>query len=137
MSVRIFLAPAPRFVADIFDSSDLARLRALGDLVIHEASSLADAEFDGQAAGAHIMVGQIDLPESRLRRAPSLRAIFNVEGNFLSNVDYAYCFSHGIRVLSISPVFAEPVAEAALGMAIDLGRGITRSDRRFREHTEV
>src|SRR5262249_47856618 len=41
-----------------------------------------------------------------------------------------------IRVLNISPVFAEPVAEAALGMAIDLARGITQADRRFREGNE-
>ncbi|HEX3323095.1 MAG TPA: hydroxyacid dehydrogenase [Terriglobales bacterium] len=137
MSVRIFLAPAPRLVHDIFDSSDLARLRALGDLIIYEKAQLSDAEFDAQAASAHIIIGQIDLPESRLRRASSLRAIINVEGNFLPNVDYGYCFAHSIRVLTISPVFAEPVAEAALGMAIDLGRGITRSDRRFRNGTEV
>jgi phosphoglycerate dehydrogenase-like enzyme len=62
--------------------------------------------------------------------------VFNVEGNFLPNIDYAYCFRHVIRVLNISPVFAEPVAEAALGMAIDLARGITGSDRRFRQGTE-
>jgi len=43
-----------------------------------------------------------------------------VEGNFLHNIDYGYCYRAGIRVLNISPVFAEPVAEAALGMAIDL-----------------
>ena len=55
MSVRIFLAPAPRLVADIFDSSDLARLRALGELVIHEGNSLSDAEFDAQAAAAQII----------------------------------------------------------------------------------
>ena len=61
--------------------------------------------------------------------------MFNVEGNFLPNIDYAYCFQHGIRVLNISPVFAEPVAEAALGMAIDLARGISRSDRHFRQGT--
>ena len=34
---RIFIAPAPRAVADIFDSDDLAQLRALGDLIVHEA----------------------------------------------------------------------------------------------------
>ena len=44
--------------------------------------------------------------------------------------------SRGVRVLNISPVFAEPVAEAALGMAIDLARGISRSDRYFREGRE-
>jgi phosphoglycerate dehydrogenase-like enzyme len=135
-SKRIFLAPAPRLVADIFDEGDLIRLRALGDVVIHEGGPVTDAIFEESAAKAEIIIGQIDLPESRLKRATSLRAVFNVEGNFLPNIDYAYCFQHGIRVLNISPVFAEPVAEAALGMAIDLARGITRSDRHFRQGTE-
>jgi len=132
----IFLAPAPRIVSDIFDENDLHRLRAIGDVVIHEDGPVTDAIFEEHSAKAEIIIGQIDLPESRLQRATSLRAVFNVEGNFLPNIDYTYCFRHGIRVLNISPVFAEPVAEAALGMAIDLARGITRSDRHFRQGTE-
>lgn len=135
-SKRIFLAPAPRAVPDIFDESDLIRLRAVGDLVAHEDGPITDQLFEAKAADAEIIIGQFDLPESRLRQATSLRAVFNVEGNFLPNIDYGYCFRTGIRVLNISPVFAEPVAEAALGMAIDLARGITRSDRHFREGTE-
>jgi phosphoglycerate dehydrogenase-like enzyme len=135
-SKSIFLAPAPRSVSGIFDENDLLRLRAIGDMVIHETGPVTDAIFEASAAKAAIIIGQIDLPESRLKRATSLRAVFNVEGNFLPNIDYAYCFRHGIRVLNISPVFAEPVAEAALGMAIDLARGITRSDRHFRQGTE-
>jgi phosphoglycerate dehydrogenase-like enzyme len=132
----IFLAPAPRMVSDIFDQNDLRRLRAIGDLAVHETGSVTDAIFEDCAAKAEIIIGQIDLPESRLKCATSLRAVFNVEGNFLPNIDYAYCFRHGIRVLNISPVFAEPVAEAALGMAIGLARGIARSDRHFRQGTE-
>jgi len=112
-SKSIFLAPAPRIVSDIFDESDLLRLRAIGDVVIHEGGSVTDVVFEECVAKAEIMIGQIDLPESRLKCATSLRAVFNVEGNFLPNIDYAYCFRHGIRVLNISPVFAEPVAEAA------------------------
>jgi phosphoglycerate dehydrogenase-like enzyme len=135
-SKSIFLAPAPRTVADIFDESDLLRLRAVGDVTIHEGGAITDAMFAGSAAQSEIIIGQIDLPEARLKRATSLKAVFNVEGNFLPNIDYDYCFRHGIRVLNVSPVFAEPVAEAALGMAIDLARGITRSDRRFRQGTE-
>jgi phosphoglycerate dehydrogenase-like enzyme len=135
-SKRIFLAPAPRAVCDIFEKSDLVRLRAIGDLFVHEEGPVAEQLFADEAARAEIIIGQIDLPESRLRQATSLRAVFNVEGNFLPNIDYGYCFRTGIRVLNISPVFAEPVAEAALGMAIDLARGITRSDRHFRQGTE-
>jgi phosphoglycerate dehydrogenase-like enzyme len=135
-AARIFLAPAPRAVGDIFDGDDLARLRALGELAIHEDGPVTDAVFAEKAAGATILMGQFDLPEARLRQLPGLKVIFNVEGNFLPNIDYAYCFSHGIRVLNISPVFAEPVSEVALAMAIDLARGISRSDRHFRNHTE-
>ncbi len=135
-SKRIFLAPAPRAVSDIFDESELTRLRAIGDLVVHEDGPITDQLFEAHAADTEIIIGQFDLPESRLRQATSLRAIFNVEGNFLPNVDYSYCFRAGIRVLNISPVFAEPVAEAAIGMAIDLARGITRSDRHFRQGNE-
>jgi len=132
----IFLAPAPRVVSDIFDEESLRRLRALGDVVIHEDAPVTDAIFDDSAAKAQIIIGQMDLPEPRLKRATSLKAVINVEGNFLPNIDYAYCFRHGIRVLNISPVFAEPVAESALGMAIDLARCITRSDRHFRQGKE-
>lgn len=133
---RIFVAPAPRAMADIFDEKDLARLHVLGDIVIHESGPVTDALFDQKAADAEIIIGQFDLPESRLQRAHRLKAVFNVEGNFLPNIDYSYCFRNGIRVLSTSPVFAEPVAEATLGMAIDLVRGISKSDRYFRQGTE-
>jgi phosphoglycerate dehydrogenase-like enzyme len=135
-SKHIFLAPEPRVTSDIFDASDLARLRALGDLYIHERGPVTDALFDEKVVHADIIMGQFDLPESRLKQIPALRAVFNVEGNFLPNLDYTYCFRNGIRVLSTSPVFAEPVAEAALGMAIDVARGITKSDRNFRQGTE-
>jgi phosphoglycerate dehydrogenase-like enzyme len=135
-SKRILLAPAPRLITDIFDSSDLEGLRALGELDVVEPGPVTEEVFDKVAADTQIIIGQVDLPESRLRKAACLRAIFNVEGNFLPNIDYGYCFRNGIRVLNISPVFAEPVGEAALGMAIDLARGISRSDRHFRQGTE-
>lgn len=133
---HIFLAPAPRTVSDIFSEDGLERLRAVADLTIHDGTPVTDTVFNEEAATAEIIIGQIDLPESRLKRAPALKAVFNVEGNFLPNIDYGYCFRNGIRILNISPVFAEPVAEAALGMAIDLARGITHSDRHFRRGDE-
>jgi phosphoglycerate dehydrogenase-like enzyme len=134
--IRLFIAPAPRTAADIFSLADLERLRALGQVFIHEDGPVTDEIFEQHAVDAHIMVGQFDMPAERLTRAANLRAIVNVEGNFLPNVDYAQCFRQGIRVLNVSPVFAEPVAEAALGMAIDLARGISHADRRFRSGIE-
>lgn len=132
----ILLVPAPRKVADIFTAAQLERLRALGELHVFDDAAPTTAEYDALAPRLEILIGQLDMPQARLEVAPHLRAIFNVEGNFLPNIDYACAAARGVRILNISPVFAEPVAEAALGMAIDLARGISRSDRYFRDGTE-
>ena len=62
--------------------------------------------------------------------------MLNVEGNFLPNVDYAACFARGIEVLGIGPVFGQPVAELALGMALAAARDIPRGDSEIRAGTE-
>ena len=133
----LLLVPSPRKVADIFTPAQLERLRALGELHIFDDAPPTDAQFAALAPRLEILIGQLDMLQARLEAAPHLRAIFNVEGNFLPNIDYACAAVRGVRVLNISPVFAEPVAEAALGMAIDLARGISRSDRYFRQGTET
>ena len=79
-------------------------------------------------------------PTSTRSASPARRGCgrsINVEGNFLRNVDYEACFARGIHVLVASPAFAPAVAEAALGMAIDLARGITAADRAMRAGTEA
>jgi phosphoglycerate dehydrogenase-like enzyme len=84
-----------------------------------------------------LLVGQTALSAARLERAPKLRAVFNVETNFLPTIDYGACQARGIWVLTPAAAFAGPVAEAALGMAIDLARGITAADRAFRTRREL
>ena len=95
-----------------------------------------DDELDAVLPRAFAVVGQPDLPASRLARASALRVVMNVEGNFYPNVDYEACFRAGIHVLGCGPAYAEAVAEFALGLAIDLARGISREDRAFRAGRE-
>jgi phosphoglycerate dehydrogenase-like enzyme len=133
---RTFIMAHPRLVEDVFTEAHLARLRALGDLVIHEGDVLTDEDFERHVVPADIAMGIFDMPAERLARCRNLKAFVNSEGNFLPNIDYRHCFEHGIRVLSASHVFAEPVAEIGLAMAIDLGRGITEADRLMREGKE-
>ncbi len=59
-----------------------------------------------------------------LSKAKKLKAIINVESNFMNNVDYTYCSQKGIHVIATSPVFSKPVAEIALGMTLSLLRNI-------------
>ena len=77
------------------------------------------------------------MPKERIDRAPKLKAIFNVETNFLPNIDYEHCQARGIYVLSPTSSFAQAVAESSLAMAIDLARGITAADRAFRAGGEA
>jgi phosphoglycerate dehydrogenase-like enzyme len=121
----------------ICDAPTRARLQELGRLVVSDSAPMPDAVVDKHLPEAVAILGQTDLPAERLERAPRLRAVINVEGNFLPNVDYAAALDRGIHVLNAGPAFALPVAEAALGMAIDLARGIGAADRAMRAGTET
>ena len=133
----IVVDPQPRGLDEIFEPAVRARLESLGDLVVHEGAGRMPAErFERHLPEMALLIGQTDMPKERLDRAKNLRAIINVETNFLQNVDYETCFQRGIHVLAPSSAFARPVAEMALGMAIDLCRGVTAADRAMRAGRE-
>jgi phosphoglycerate dehydrogenase-like enzyme len=122
----------------IFSDAQWTRLQGMAEVVACEGDAPMEAARVEEALPcASIILGQTALPTERIMRAENLRAIINVEGNFFPNVDYEACFERGIDVLSIAPVFALPVAEMALGLALDLARGITQGDRAMREGREA
>jgi phosphoglycerate dehydrogenase-like enzyme len=133
----LLVDPQPRTLDMICDAPTRERLEALGELVVHEDGRMPAELVDRHLPEAVAVVGQTDLGPERLARAPRLRAIVNVEGNLGPNVDYATCFERGIHVLVASPAFAPAVAEAALGMALDLARGLAAADRAMRAGTET
>jgi phosphoglycerate dehydrogenase-like enzyme len=104
--------------------------------VVELAAGDGPGPLDAALPEAFAVVGQPDLPRERLARAPKLKAILNVEGNFFPNVDYDACAERGIHVLGCGPAYAQAVAELSLGLALDLARGISREDRAFRSRTE-
>jgi phosphoglycerate dehydrogenase-like enzyme len=133
----IVIDPQPRGLDEIFDADLWARLQGFGELAVHEGPGRMPAErFEPLLPEMTLLIGQSDMPKSRLDRAPKLRGIVNVETNFLQNVDYETCFHRGIHVLAPSSAFAKPVAEMALGLAIDLCRGVTIADRAMRTGRE-
>ena len=121
----------------IFDAEARRRLAELADLTIFDSGPMPAEMLEDALPEAEIIIGQSDLPRERLERGKRLRAIFNVEGNFLPNIDYEYCFAHSVRVLIASPAFAVPVAEMALAFALDLARGVSKNDRAFYERNEI
>ena len=121
--MRVILDPAPRSVSEIFSAADEAAFRAAHDVVDWDGSD-RDAFYARHLPGCEILMSQQAMGRDRLDIAGKLRAIINVETNFLPNVDYEECFRRGIHVLTPGGVFALPVAEMALGMAISLARNI-------------
>ncbi len=133
----IVVDPQPRELGEIFDAASWERLQRLGEVVAHKgAGRMPVKRFEALLPDVELLIGQSDMPKARLDRAAKLRAIVNVETNFLQNVDYETCFERGIHVLAPSSAFARPVAEMALGMAIDLCRGVTAADRAMRSGRE-
>jgi phosphoglycerate dehydrogenase-like enzyme len=135
--VILIADPEPRALPMVFEPEVMARLGLLGEVVVHaDGQRLPAPKLEEALERALIVIGQIDLPAVRLDRMPNLRAVFNVEGNLLPNIDYTRCFERDVHVLNTSPVYATSVAETALGMAIDLARGITQAHEAFRTGTE-
>jgi len=132
----ILLDPHPRKLARIFDEPTRRRLEKLGRVLWHDGSPAAAEHIDRHLPQAIALIGQSPLDKTRLDRAPHLRAVFNVESNFLLNVDYAECARRDLPVLSTAPVYARPVAELALAMAISLARRMHEADAAVRTGKE-
>ncbi|MFC4591891.1 NAD(P)-dependent oxidoreductase [Sphaerisporangium corydalis] len=131
----VILKPAPHGSRRIFTEAAFRALHERFTVVDLEADDSPEA-FDRALPDAFAIVGQPDLPRERLARAPRLRALLNVEGNFYPNVDYETCYEQGVHVLGCGPAYAQAVAEYSLGLALDLARGISREDRAFRAGRE-
>ena len=108
----IIADPFPRTMSLLFSRKNLNYLKS--NFKIIEANKVNKKKFYNQnIEKADFIIGQPELPCEILLKAKKLKAIFNVESNFIDNMDYNYCFERGIHVLSTSPVFAQPVAEMA------------------------
>lgn len=132
----ILLDPHPRRIERIFDEATKQRLEKLGRVLWHDGSAASDEQIERHLPQTVAVIGQTALDKRRLDAAPHLRAIFNVESNFLPNIDYAECHRRGIPVLSTAPVYARPVAEMVLGMALSLARRIHEADAALRAGRE-
>lgn len=136
MKPLVLAAPEPRTLPHLFAPD---RLRELHDrytvlpLTEYDLPRLADDTL----ARARYLLGQPALDEGTAARMPSLRAVLNVEGNLLPNLPYDLLLARGVHVLVANAVFALPVAEMGLGMALSLLRGIHGADRAMREGRET
>ncbi|MFN0113728.1 MAG: hydroxyacid dehydrogenase [Paracoccaceae bacterium] len=134
--MRILFDPDPRLREDIFSDAAWADFTAAHDVAVCDEAA-RDALYSRHLSETEILISQQPMGRDRLDAAPKLCAIFNVETNFLPNIDYDECFRRGIHVLAPSAVFALPVAEMALGMALSLARDIHGQHEAFGRGEEL
>jgi len=132
----ILLDPFPRKIERIFNEPTKRRLEQLGQVIWHDGTPASAEHIDRYLPNTIAVIGQSTLEKAHLDRAPHLKAVFNVESNFLPNIDYTECHRRGIPVLSTAPVYARPVAEMVLGMALSLARRIHEADAAVRTGRE-
>lgn len=133
--MKVLFDPQPRETDEILSSTALRHLRSTYDVVEWQGQDRQDF-YREHLPSTHILISQQPMAQDRLDLAPNLRVIFNVETNFLPNIDYEACFRRGIHVLAPGAVFALPVAEMALGMAISLARNIHGEHGAFQKGAE-
>ena len=133
---KIILDPQPREIKDIFSHSKKTTLYSSHHVIEFKGKD-RHSFYSEHIEDVDFIIGQPDLDTSVIERSKKLKAIFNVEGNFLPNIDYRACNLKGIKILTPSSVFAVPVAELAIGMMISLARGIHTAHRDFLNGKEL
>ena len=131
----ILVDPFPRRMELIFTSQKIKLLKKNYKLV-NVPQKNKSFFYENNISKADFIIGQPDLPTALLKKASKLKAIFNVESNFMDNMDYDYCFKNNIYVLSTAPVFAQTVAEIAVGLTLSLKRDIHQSHLDFIQKKE-
>jgi phosphoglycerate dehydrogenase-like enzyme len=132
----VISAPEPRTLDLIFEPDALAQFRSKYRIVETSPQGVADLPAEVLSEARYI-VGQPPINPETLERMRSLRCIFNVETNLINNMPYETLFARGIHVVTTGLVFAEPVAELGLAMALNLARGVIDADLAFRQGHEL
>lgn len=132
----IICAPAPRSIDLIFTEAAKQNLFSHYEIVETDAENVATLDTAILAQTRYI-IGQPPLSLDTLKKMPQLRCVLNVESNLLNNMPYDYLFEKGIHVVTTGAVFAQPVAEMGLALALCLSRSVVESDTAFQRGEEL
>jgi len=131
----VISAPFPRTMDLIFKTPEKAEFLDRYE-VMEMAPEAVDGLPDAVLNRARYILGQPPIALQTLQKMHSLKCIFNVETNLMNNMPYDYLFETGIHVVTTGAVFAEPVAELGVALALCLARGVVDADLDFREGRE-
>ena len=132
----ILSAPEPRSIDLIFTPEQKKALFDRYEIVETVAGKLKDQPAEVLSKARYIL-GQPPISDETLGKLKSLRCVFNVESNLMNNMPYETLFQRGIHVVTTGAVFALPVAELGVALALNLARDVIEGDLSFREGREL
>jgi D-3-phosphoglycerate dehydrogenase len=130
----IFLTHADQMRRDYYGDEALGRLRQQGEVRLNETgAALTTAQLVELAKGCKVIVSDrmTEGPAAVFDGLPDLVAFVRCAVD-IRNVDVGAAAAHGVLVTRASPGFIDSVAELALGMMVDLARGIADATLAYR-----
>src|SRR5256714_7519587 len=137
--MRIFLTHVSDMLQNYYGPRALAEMRKLGEVRLNETGKVLDAKALAEAArGCEIIVSdrQTPGPAEFFPLAPDCCAFLRVAVD-IRNIDVDAASAQGILVTRATPGFIPSVSEMAIGMMIDLARGITDATIAYRKGQEA
>jgi D-3-phosphoglycerate dehydrogenase / 2-oxoglutarate reductase len=129
LTLKVLLTHTPQSRHQYYGERSLSGLRAIADVILHEADDVLDGV--GLVAAARdvdvIVADRLTAgPAGIFSGLPKLRAFVRCAVD-IRNIDVAAASAAGVLVTHAGPGFVEAVAELALGYLVDLSRGISRA----------
>lgn len=132
--LRVFLAHTAEMRTNYYGAAPLAALREVAEVVLHEGlEPLAGRDLARAAAGCQAIVADRATPGTAetFAEAPDLVAFLRVAVD-VSTIDIGAASTAGVLVTQATPGFVDSVAELAIGMMVDLARGVSGHVATFR-----
>jgi len=127
--LKVLLTHTPQFRRQYYGERSLKGLQAVAQVVLHEADEALDAAgLIDAARDVDIIVADrlTEGPGEIFPRLPRLRAFVRCAVD-IRNIDVEAASAAGVLVTRAGPGFVPSVAELALGVMVDLSRGISRA----------
>ena len=131
--MKVLLTHTPQARRQYYGERSLNGLQAAAQVVLHEGGDALDAASLIAAAGdVDIIVADrlTAAPAEIFAKLPNLRALVRCAVD-IRNIDADAASAAGVLVTRAGPGFVQSVAELALGLMVDLSRGISRATAEY------
>ena len=129
-ALRILLTHTPEMRRNYFGERALGRLRAVGEVSLHEGTEPLDTSgLIAAAKGCHILVADraTACEAGAFAQLPELSAVCRVAVD-IRNIDVAAASRHGILITHAGRSWLAAVSELVIGLMLDAARGISRAN---------